>query len=145
MPGPLPHAVPVACGIVERGGRFLAALRGTAQSNAGRWEFPGGKIRADETAATALVRELREELYLDISILARLPPNRYSYPWITIELNPFICSLNRGEPRLSEHAEIRWVTVQEAKELEWAPADVAVLEKYQQYKKRPDDPSFRIF
>jgi 8-oxo-dGTP diphosphatase len=137
MPGPLPHAVPVACGIVEQGGRFLAARRGPCRSNAGLWEFPGGKIRADETAEMALTREMREELRLEISITARLSPNRYSYPWITIELNPFICSIVRGEPRLSEHAEIRWVTVQEAKELEWSPADVAVLEEYQRFKKIP--------
>ena len=141
MPDLLPRAVPVACGIVEQGDRFLAALRGTAQSNAGpaagRWEFPGGKIRAGEPAETALARELREELCLDISIVAGLPPNRYSYPGITIELVPFVCSIARGEPRLSEHTAIRWVTFKEAQELEWAPADVAVLEEYQHYKNTP--------
>jgi 8-oxo-dGTP diphosphatase len=141
MPARLPCAVPVACGIVEQGGRFLAALRRTAPSNAGPaaglWEFPGGKIRADETAETALARELGEELCLEISIIARLPPNRYSYPLFTIELVPFVCSIVRGEPRLSEHAAIRWVTFQEAQVLEWAPADVAVLKEYHRYKNTP--------
>lgn len=109
---------------------FLAARRGPGRSNAGLWEFPGGKVRSNETAEAALIREMREELDLEISVTAGLSPNRFSYPWITIELIPFICTIVRGEPLPREHAEVRWVTVEEAKELEWAPADVAVLREY---------------
>ena len=122
--------VPVVCGIIERGGTFLAALRGPGQSNAGLWEFPGGKIRTGETAEAALVRELREELGIDVSVRTALTANRHAYPDLTIELIPFICSHFRGEPRPREHTEVRWVTVQEAQALEWAPADVPVLREY---------------
>jgi mutator protein MutT len=76
--------VPVVCGIIERGNRFLAALRGNTRQNAGRWEFPGGKIHAGEPAEKALVRELREELCLDISITAGLPPGLYTFDGMTI-------------------------------------------------------------
>jgi len=124
------------CGIIERAGKFLSARRGPGRSNAGLWEFPGGKIRSNETAEAALIREMREELGLIISVTAGLPPNRYSYPWITIELIPYICTIVRGEPDLREHMEIRWVTIQEAQVLEWAPADVSVLKDYCAYKIR---------
>jgi 8-oxo-dGTP diphosphatase len=130
MPGPQPDAVPVVCGIIERAGMFLSARRGFGRSNAGLWEFPGGKVRSNETTEAALIREMHEELGLEISVTARLPPNRHSYPWITIKLIPFICAIVRGEPQLREHMEIRWLTIQEAKALEWAPADVAVLDEY---------------
>jgi 8-oxo-dGTP diphosphatase len=124
------NAVPVVCGIIERGDLFLTALRGPAQSNANLWEFPGGKIRNGESAEAALIRELHEELDIIISVRTALTPNRNSYPWITIELIPFICTIVRGEPLSREHAEIRWVTQQEAQALQWAQADVAVLREY---------------
>ena len=116
---------------------FLSARRGPGRSNAGLWEFPGGKIRGNETAEAALIREMREELDIGISVNAGLPPNRYSYPGITIDLIPYICTVVSGEPQLREHMEIRWVTIQEAQELEWAPADVAVFNEYRHSKIAP--------
>jgi 8-oxo-dGTP diphosphatase len=122
--------VPVVCAVIERAGRFLAAQRAAHESNALLWEFPGGKIQKDETAQEALARELREELGIDVSILAAGAPQVYSYPHITIELIPFVCTLVHGEPHAHEHAAIAWVTPEEAKDLPWAPADVPVLEDY---------------
>lgn len=124
------NVVSVVCGIIERGDLFLAALRGPAQSNANLWEFPGGKVCSSETAEAALQRELREELGIEVSVTTPLPSHTFTYPWITIELTPFICTLVHGEPRPREHAEIRWVTLQEAQVLQWAPADVAVVREY---------------
>lgn len=123
-------AVPVVCAIIERDGRFLAAKRAPAQSNGLLWEFPGGKVGDGESARDALVRELREELGITVKVLSPLTPSTHAYPWITIELIPFICTISDGEPRPHEHAEIRWVTGDEAGRLTWAAADVAVLEEY---------------
>jgi len=125
------------CGIIERGDLFLAALRGPAQSNAGLWEFPGGKVRSGETSEAALLRELREELAIEVSPTSPLASHIHTYPSITIELIPFICKLIHGEPHPREHAEIKWVTVKEAQALEWAPADVPVLRKYLDIKVLP--------
>ncbi len=122
--------VPVVCGIIERSAAFLAALRGPGQSNAGLWEFPGGKIRTGETAEAALVRELHEELGIEVSVHTALTPIRHAYPRLTIELIPFICSIVRGEPHPREHAEIRWINAATAQSLEWAPADEPVLREY---------------
>ncbi|MGA2507809.1 MAG: (deoxy)nucleoside triphosphate pyrophosphohydrolase [Chitinispirillaceae bacterium] len=132
MPGPLPlsNAVPVACGIIERNDVFLAAQRGAGQSNAGLWEFPGGKIDRGETAETALVRELQEELGIEVAITAKLAPFSHAYPWIAIELIPFVCKIIKGEPHPCEHAEVRWINICNSDLLVWAPADIPVLREY---------------
>ena len=129
--------IPVVCGIIERSSTFLAARRGPGQSNAGLWEFPGGKIRKGETAEAALVRELQEELGIEVSVYAALTPNYHAYPRLAIKLIPFICTIAHGEPLPREHAEVRWVTVQEAQALEWAQADVPVLREYLDIKILP--------
>lgn len=128
MPGR--HTVPVVCGIIEHGGRFLGAQRGPGRSNAGLWEFPGGKVRRDETAEAALARELREELDIEISVGSRLSPHLHAYPSITIELIPFICELVQGRPQSREHMAVRWLESKEAQSLAWAPADIPVLKEY---------------
>ena len=127
--------IPVVCAVIEQGPAILAALRGPDQSNAGLWEFPGGKVRQGETTEAALLRELQEELMLnEVSILTPLTPCRHAYPWITIELIPFLCVLTKGEPCPREHAAIRWVRLDEAATLAWAPADLPVLAEYGRLK-----------
>jgi 8-oxo-dGTP diphosphatase len=118
------------CAIIERNGGFLAAKRAAHQTNGLLWEFPGGKVMEGETAECALVRELREELGIEVRIVKRLPTSFHEYPWISIDLVPFICSLTSGEPQPHEHAELRWIDKKESSALEWAPADVPVLEGY---------------
>jgi 8-oxo-dGTP diphosphatase len=125
-----PDTVPVVCAIIERGDRFLAAKRGAGQTNALLWEFPGGKVKKGEFAETALIRELHEELGISVKLITRLAPCVYIYPWMTIELIPFVCEIVAGEPHLHEHAEIRWIDKEEASGLAWAAADVPVLVEY---------------
>jgi 8-oxo-dGTP diphosphatase len=123
-------AVPVVCAIIERGGRFLAAKRAPGQSNALLWEFPGGKVKDGEAAENALEREVQEELGVAVILKKRLRSSAHSYPWVSINLVPFICGIASGEPLAHEHAEIRWVDRKEALRLEWAAADIPVLEEY---------------
>lgn len=120
----------VACAIIEGGVAFLAARRGPAQTNPGLWEFPGGKVRTGETPETALACELREELGIEVIVGKGLTPRRHAYPWIAIELLPFICTICGGEPKPREHATIRWVVPSEARRLHWSAADVPILEEY---------------
>ena len=129
------RTVPVVCGVIERGAAFLAARRAPGQSNPGLWEFPGGKVHEGETTEAALARELQEELGVRIRITAPLGSHPYTYPWITIELIPFICILDEGEPAPREHAEIKWIEANEAQTLFWAPADVPVLLDYLEFRR----------
>jgi 8-oxo-dGTP diphosphatase len=120
----------VVCAIIERDSRFLAALRAPGQSNAGMWEFPGGKVHSGESHEDALFRELIEELSISVATIRKYPSHIHVYPAITIELIPFVCEILSGEPVPAEHAEIQWVDEKEARALVWAAADVQVLEKY---------------
>jgi 8-oxo-dGTP diphosphatase len=122
--------VPVVCAIIERNGLILACRRGAGQSNAGLWEFPGGKVKLGEPPRAALVRELREELGIEAFPHTALAAVTHAYPLMTIELIPFICSLENGEPHPHEHAEIRWLDREAAQALSWAPADVPVVKEY---------------
>jgi len=122
----------VSCAIIERGGKILAARRGAAQSQAGLWEFPGGKLNKDETAAQSLVREIKEELGIEIIPKTPLSPVIHNYPTITIELIPFISHIISGEPVPQEHSEIMWIEPRDTLKLEWAAADIPVVEEYLQ-------------
>ena len=95
-----------------------------------KWEFPGGKIEDNETAEECLIREIKEELNIDIKITGSLSPNDHQYPDKLIRLIPFICRLKGGEIILKEHADYKWLDVKDLLDLEWAEADVPVVEQY---------------
>lgn len=121
---------PVVCAIIEKDGMILAAQRGVNQSNAGLWEFPGGKVHSGETAEQALKREICEELAVEISIVKQLQPVSYRYPWIFIRLIPFICSISQGEPVALEHSQVSIFTRRDCGKILWSPADIKVMENY---------------
>ncbi|MFU8894493.1 MAG: NUDIX domain-containing protein [Luteolibacter sp.] len=124
--------IDVACLVLRDGeGRVLATRRPPHKSLGGLWEFPGGKIDAGESPEAALRRELREELELEVGGLVAMPPVDHQYAFGTIRLWPLLghCP-DAGLPEmvLHEHTEARWVEATEARDLQWAPADLPVLD-----------------
>lgn len=95
-----------------------------------KWEFPGGKIEENETAEACLIREIKEELNIEIQITDSLPPNDYQYPDKLIRLIPFICLQKDGELVLKEHADYKWLDAKDLLDLDWAEADVGVVVEY---------------
>jgi 8-oxo-dGTP diphosphatase len=120
----------VACAIIEKNGKILAAKRGGGRPHGGFWEFPGGKIGPGEDAEKAIVREIREELGADIAIKKRLPPLTFDYPDTTVTLVPFVCEVSGGPITPLEHEEIRWVDKAESGRLGWLPPDLEILKNY---------------
>ena len=125
-----PAPLDVVCAVIARSdGRFLAARVPPHKRLGGLWEFPGGKIEADESPEAALRREIREELGVEIQPGRRMAVVAHDYGDFRIHLHPILARLADGEPTAAEHTELCWVSLAEAAVLDWAPADQPVLAK----------------
>lgn len=120
----------VTCAIIENDGLVLAAQRSETMSMPLKWEFPGGKIDLGESPEECLRRELIEEMSIQVFIEKSLPACTYHYPEFAITLYPFICSLKTEEIVLHEHAAMTWLPPGELHYLDWAEADLPVVESY---------------
>lgn len=109
---------------------MLVTQRSAAMSLPLKWEFPGGKIDSSELPKDCLQRELIEELGLNISIGYKLPLHTHNYHTFTVTLYPFICTIESGELTLHEHAAFAWLTPEELHVLDWAEADLPVIQNY---------------
>jgi len=103
--------VNVAIGIVVEDGRVLICRRKSDRADAfgGLWEFPGGKCEAGEAPDACVMRELREELAIEVTPTTPLPVIEHDYPSVSVRLHPFVCRLVSGEPRAISAAEWKWV------------------------------------
>jgi len=120
----------VACAIIELEGLVLAAQRSATMTLPLKWEFPGGKIEAGETAEECLIRELREELGVSVFIGSALSPATHCYSDFTVTLYPFTCRLTGGTVTMYEHHALKWVEPQQMSGLDWAAADLPVIREY---------------
>ena len=94
-----------------------------------KWEFPGGKIEAGDTEVECIKREIEEELNIQIEVVERLTPSLFSYPTFNIELIPFTSNYVSGELKLKEHHQYLLLDKFELNTLDWAEADVAIVEE----------------
>jgi len=123
--------IQVSCAIIINPfDQVLVTQRSALMSLPLKWEFPGGKIEEGETAEACLIREIKEELNIEIQITGSLSPNDYQYPDKLIRLIPFICRHTGGEIVLKEHADYKWLGVKDLLGLDWAEADVGVVREY---------------
>jgi alanyl-tRNA synthetase len=118
----------VVAGAVEARGRLLAARRSRPPSLAGGWELPGGKVEPGEDPAAALVRELREELGIDVEVVAPIH-GPLDGDWPLDEgsvLRVMRCRIERGEPAPGiAHDEVWWLAPDEVSAVPWLDADAA--------------------
>ncbi|MBN2981729.1 MULTISPECIES: (deoxy)nucleoside triphosphate pyrophosphohydrolase [Cohnella] len=122
--------VEVAAAVIEdEAGRILIARRKKGKSQEGLWEFPGGKIEPGESVQTCLRRELLEEMNIEIAPGEPFAVNEHDYGPVRIRLTACMARYVRGEIRLADHDECRWVGRGELREFRWAPADVPFVER----------------
>ncbi|MFN3004308.1 (deoxy)nucleoside triphosphate pyrophosphohydrolase [Mycolicibacterium wolinskyi] len=113
----------VVAGALISGAALLVAQRDRPAALAGLWELPGGKVAAGESDAAALVRELREELGVEVTVGARLGADVALSDAMT--LRAYRVSLTAGSPQPHDHRALRWVSADELDGLAWVPADRA--------------------
>lgn len=118
----------VTCAIIQSPRGILAVQRSASMSLPFTWEFPGGKIEPGETEEACLIREIREELNIDITLEQRLTPVEHHYDHISIILIPFLARYVGGTLKLHEHQAFRWLKKEEMGGMDWAAADVGVVE-----------------
>jgi 8-oxo-dGTP diphosphatase len=121
------HINVVAAVIHNEHKEILCALRSPVMALPNLWEFPGGKIEEGESHETALIREIQEELNIQIEVGENVEDTFFEYEDFTIQLTSYFASINSGEMKATEHAELRWVTIDKLIDLEWAPADIPAV------------------
>lgn len=119
----------VASALVDVDGRVLIAKRPPGRSLAGLWEFPGGKVEAGETPEEALIRELREELGIEVQqpCLAPFTFASHAYETFHLLMPLFICRKWGGEVSPREGQEIAWVRAARLGDYPMPPADVPLV------------------
>lgn len=121
----------VVCGVIEdSSGKVLVCRRGAGRHLAGLWEFPGGKVDEGETLEGALIRELEEELGISVDVGKRLNAVvEWADEKISIRLTGYWCRISHGAPVALEHEEVIWCHISDIAGLEWAEADLPLVEE----------------
>jgi 8-oxo-dGTP diphosphatase len=109
-------------------GDVLCALRSSRMSMPGLWEFPGGKLEPGEEPEAALIREIREELGVELETGALVADHTHAYPSVVVRLRTYDARIVNGRPIAKEHERLEWRSVSDLSELTWAPADVPTIE-----------------
>jgi 8-oxo-dGTP diphosphatase len=109
--------------------QILCALRAPEMSEGNYWEFPGGKIEEGEQPEESLVREIQEELGCTIAVGDQVADIHHEYENIIVNLLTYKAWIVEGQPRAHEHAQLKWVPLQELASLNWAPADIPTVHR----------------
>lgn len=118
--------IKVVAAIIKNEDKILATKRGYGEF-INMWEFPGGKIEPGETKKQALVREIKEELNIEINVDKFALDIEYQYPNFYLFMSCFMCSIKEGSIELLEHNDGKWITKEELNTLNWLPADIGAV------------------
>lgn len=118
----------VVAAIIKADNKIFATQRGYGEFQ-GMWEFPGGKIEANESKEAALIREIKEELDVDIQVDDWITRLEYDYPSFHLSMDCFFASIISGEMVLKEHMAAKWLGGDELDSVEWLPADIILIEQ----------------
>lgn len=118
-----------ACALIDPDGRVLIARRPAGKQMGGLWEFPGGKMEPGERPEETVIRELREELGIEVkeACLAPFSFASHSYADFHLLMPLYVCRRWEGAPQPKEHSALKWVRPKDLKDYPMPPADVPLI------------------
>lgn len=120
--------IEVVAAVIYDGGNYLATQRGYGEFR-GKWEFPGGKIKDGESHEKALKREILEELDIEIELGDFITTVDYDYPEFHLTMHTYLAFIKSGEIDLKEHLQLKWMSKEQLRSLDWLEADIEIVDK----------------
>ena len=120
--------IEVTCAIVLNKNTFLVLQKQEETEHPLMWEFPGGKIKSNESSEECIQREIKEELEIEIEIFEKLKPVQFDYGFRKIELIPFLCSPKSLQIKLNEHKDFEWIQLKDLKRVQLLDADKKLIQ-----------------
>ncbi len=119
--------IEVVAAIIKKDDKILVTKRNKGDFE-GLFEFPGGKIEANESKEDALIREIKEELETELTILKYLLTIEYTYPNFHLVMHNYLSTIDNYDIKLIDHSEAKWLKIDELDTVEWIPADIEIVE-----------------
>lgn len=124
--------IKVVCGIIYKDDKVFICKRKPHKSLGGYWEFPGGKVEEGEEYEDSLIRELKEELDMDVSVDDYFDTSVFHYDTFSIELLAYKCTYLSASYILTDHDEYEWIDPALLLTMKLAPADIPIANKLQE-------------
>lgn len=124
----------VLCAIIYIDNKILVAQRSEKMNLPLKWEFPGGKLEENESEIGCIKREIKEEINIEIEIIKKLSCSEYDYGTLKIKLIPYLANYIAGNIQLAEHNAYKLLDKSELLNLDWAEADIPIVEGFLKLK-----------
>lgn len=119
----------VTAAIIKKGDKYLITQRSISDKLPLKWEFPGGKVEIGETPEECLIREIKEELNLEVAVGEKVATSTYSYGSGTISLVAYSAQIIGGSIILLDHNDAKWVGLNKLGQFDFCPADIVIVNK----------------
>jgi A/G-specific adenine glycosylase len=133
----VPHIVVGAAVVMNRKGEILIAQRRVEDMLGGLWEFPGGKQESGETIQQCIVRELKEELGINIETGEFLITVKHAYSHFTMEMHTYFAKIKSGRPRPIECQDYQWRKISELRKVPYSKADLYIIDELEKNQETP--------
>jgi 8-oxo-dGTP diphosphatase len=121
--------IQVVCAVIIKDKNILIAQRSNEMKMPLKWEFPGGKLEEEESEKQALIREIKEELNIEIPPVKKISSHVHDYGDFKINLIAYLCDYVAGEIKLLEHQDYKFVEFDKLLDFDLADADIPIIEK----------------
>ena len=122
-----PKSMEVVAAVIRNKKKFLIAKRGSSQSFPSKWEFPGGKVEKGESFKNALIREIKEELNVNINVLKKIASEKVEVNNEIISIHYFYAEIISGAVELIEHSDFKWITKSDFNSFDFIIGDERIL------------------